>query len=83
MTPNEKALVAALEADNQMWEVAAGHYERYVADFQSLDGRKMTGREYAVILRQRIVENRALVESVKKGGSQSTDSGIYTSPSER
>ena len=66
MTPNEKELVAALEADIQMWEVVAGHYEKFVPDFQTIDGQKITGKAYAATLRKRAAEYRELVEKVKK-----------------
>ncbi len=67
MTPNEKELVAALEADIQMWEVVAGHYERLVDEIQTIDGQKITGKAYAATLRKRAAEYRELVEKVKKG----------------
>jgi len=67
VTPNEKELVAALEADIQMWEVVAGHYERLVDEIQTIDGQKITGKAYAATLRKRAAEYRELVEKVKKG----------------
>ena len=67
MTPNEKELIAALEADIQMWEVVAGHYERLVAEIQTLDGQKITGKAYAATLRKRAAEYRELVEKVRRG----------------
>ncbi len=67
MTSNEQALVAALESDIQMWEVAAGHYEKLFSDIQTIDGKKITGAAYAAMLRKRIAEHRDLIEKVKKG----------------
>ena len=67
MTSNEKELVAALEADIQMWEVVAGHYEQLIADIQTIDGQKITGKAYAATLRRRAAEYRDLVERVRKG----------------
>jgi hypothetical protein len=66
VTPSEKELVAALEADIQMWEVVAGHYERLVGEIQTIDGQKITGRAYAATLRKRAAEHRELVDKVKK-----------------
>ncbi len=63
MTNNEKELVAVLEADIQKWEFVAACFERGEVDLS--DG-KMSGRDYANDLRQRIAEWRALVEKVKK-----------------
>lgn len=67
MTPNEKELVAALEADIQMWEVVAGHYEQLIGEIQTIDGEKITGKAYAATLRKRAAEYRELIAKVKKG----------------
>jgi len=67
VTPNEKELVAALEADIQMWEVVAGHYEQLIGEIQTIDGEKITGKAYAATLRKRAAEYRELIAKVKKG----------------
>jgi hypothetical protein len=67
LTSNERELVAALEADIQKWEFVAGLFEHSVREFDVIGGKKMSGADYARGLRQRITENRALVEKVKKG----------------
>jgi len=67
VTPNEKELVAALEADIQMWEVVAGHYEQLIGEIQTIDGEKITGKAYAATLRKRAAEYTELIAKVKKG----------------
>jgi hypothetical protein len=67
MTNREDELVAALEADNQTWEFVAGIFERHVNEIDLFDGKKMSGRNYAGVLRKRISENRTLVEKLKHG----------------
>ena len=66
MTNNESKLIAALEADVQKWEFVAGFFERSVNEIDVM-GKKLSGREYARGLYQRIAEHRALVEKVKIG----------------
>jgi hypothetical protein len=67
VTNNEKELVAALEADIQKWEFVARYFEHSVDKMDLFDGGKISGVDYARGLHQRIAENRALIEKVKKG----------------
>lgn len=67
MTPNEKALVAALEADIATWEQEANFFEKLVQRVDMTGGDSMPGREYAQGIRQRITDHRALIEKVKNG----------------
>jgi hypothetical protein len=67
VTKNEEELIAALEADIQRWEFVAGFFEHSVAGINVIDGKKISGGDYARGLRQRIAEHRALIEKVKKG----------------
>ena len=67
MTKNEEELIAALEADIQKWEFVADFFEHAVAGIDVIEGKKMSGADYASGLRQRIAEHRALLERVKKG----------------
>lgn len=67
MTPSEKELVSALEADIQTWEFVAGFFERSVPEFDVIGGKKMSGTDYARTLHQRIAQHRALIEKVKRG----------------
>ena len=66
MTNNEKELVAALEADIQKWEFVAGFFEHSVAGIDVIEGKKMSGEDYARGLRLRIAEHRGLIERVRK-----------------
>lgn len=63
MTDNEKELVAALEADVQIWESLVRYVERSV----DLSDKKKSNHDDTRGLRERIVEHRALIEKVKKG----------------
>jgi hypothetical protein len=67
VTKNEQELVAALEADIQKWEFVAGLFEHSVAGIDVIEGKKISGADYARGLRRRIAEHRALIEKVKKG----------------
>lgn len=66
MTNNENELVAALEADIQIWEDEAKFFETLVKDVEFLGHNAIPGREYARGIRQRIASRKALVEKVKK-----------------
>ena len=67
MTPSERELVGALEADIQKWEFVAGFFEHSVAEFDIIGGNKMSGRDYARGLYRLIAEHRALIDKVKNG----------------
>jgi hypothetical protein len=67
MTASEQELVAALESDIQTWEFVAGFFERSVPEFETIGDKKMSGREYARGLHQRIAHHRTLIDKVKKG----------------
>ena len=67
MTKNEKELIAALEADIQKWEFVASYFEHSVNEIDSMDGKKISGRDYALDLYHQIAERRALIGKVKKG----------------
>jgi hypothetical protein len=67
MTPSEEELVAALESDIQTWEFVARFFEQSVPEFGVIEGKKMSGTDYALSLHRRIAEHRALVERVKRG----------------
>jgi hypothetical protein len=63
VTDNEKELVAALEADIQIW----GSLVRYVERSVDLSDKKKSSHDDTRGLHERIVEHRALIEKVKKG----------------
>lgn len=67
MTQKEIDLVAALESDIQTWEFVARFFEHHVADIETIEGQKMSGRAYAEGMRSRIAHHRALIDAVKKG----------------
>jgi hypothetical protein len=67
MTDHEKELLAALEADVQTWEFVAGYFEHSVSQIDTIEGKSLSGSEYAASLRHRIAEHRELIKSVKTG----------------
>jgi hypothetical protein len=66
MTTNEKELVAALEADIQKCEFVAGYFEHSGLEIDAIEGKKISGWDYARGLRQLIAEHRVLIEKVRK-----------------
>ena len=67
MTKHEKELIAALEADIQKWEFVARYFEHSVNEIELMDGKKISGRDYALGLYHQIGEHHALIGKVKKG----------------
>ena len=65
MTPSEKELVVALEADIQRWESEADFFEHSITEIDVLGGPKMSGRDYARGLHRLIAERRALIEKTR------------------
>jgi hypothetical protein len=66
MASDSEKLASGLEGDIQTWEFLADYFERQVAEIDVFDGKKMSGKDYARGLRARILENRELLNKVKK-----------------